>query len=127
MERRFYLGLGILIALLILGILSAAVMKFLHIPGAEALQTASVLALQGDSEKAITIAQDTKHNWERWRSLTASFADHSPIDDTENLFAEMEVFAAAGENVHFAACCRELSNMLEAMYEAHSFTLWNLL
>ena len=59
--------------------------------------------------------------------ITAAFADHNPMDDTERLFREMLVYAETGEDPHFAACCSELSAMLKATYETHGFSLKNIL
>ena len=127
MEKRFYWGTGILALLLILSILGAVCMKSIHHPGEEDLQAAAELALTENVSEAIALAEKARENWNRWRPFTAALADHTPMDETENRFAEMEVFAAAEESVHFSACCLELSNMLKAMYDAHCFTLWNIL
>lgn len=127
MEKRFYLGIGLLALLLVISVLACFGMKAIHQPAEQALAQAAELALAGDMEQAVKLAQQSRSRWEHYRSCTASVADHSPMDDTENLFAEMEVYAAAGESAHFAACCLQLSNMAKAMYDAHSFTLWNLL
>ena len=43
------------------------------------------------------------------------------------LFAEMEIYAKTGEEPHFAACCQELAQRLQAMAEAHKFSWWNVL
>ncbi len=127
MQRRFYLGLGLLILLLVLCLAATIAMEAVHSPIEAELLRASRLALEGDMEQAVPIAKKAHEKWASARCFTASIADHSPMDDAENLFAEMEVYAEAGESAHFAACCRQLGNMARAMYEAHSLTLWNLL
>lgn len=127
MEKHFYFGLGLLILLLILGLLAWTGMEAAHEPSAALLEKASGLALSGDMQTAAALGRQAKSRWERYRSFTASLADHAPMDDVEKLFAEMEVYAAAGESAHFAACCLQLSNMERAMFEAHSLTGWNLL
>ena len=127
MEKHFYFGLGLLILLLILGLLAWTGMAAAHEPSAALLEKASGLALSGDMQTATALGRQAKSRWERYRSFTASLADHAPMDDVEKLFAEMEVYAAAGESAHFAACCLQLSNMERAMYDAHSLTGWNLL
>ena len=127
MEKRFYLGLGVLLLLLAVSVAAWLGMQAIHQPEEQFLARASDLALAGDMEQAVPLAEAARSRWERYRCVTASVADHSPMDDTENLFAEMAVYAAAGEDAHFAACCLQLSNMAKAMYDAHSFTLWNLL
>ena len=127
MERRFLLGLAILILVLIFAVGTFIGMKVIHRPGEEALTKAAQLALDGNMEQAIPLAQGAYSRWQKYRDITAAFADHNPMDDTERLFRQMLVYAETGEDPHFAACCSELSAMLKAIYETHGFSLKNIL
>ena len=127
MERRFILGLAILILVLALAIGTAIGMKAIHAPGEAALKEAAELTLAGDFAQAVPLARGAYSRWQKYRSITAAFADHNPMDDTERLFQEMLVYAEEGEEPHFAACCTQLSAMLRAMYETHGFSLTNIL
>jgi len=127
MERRFILGLTILILVLAFSVGTAIGMKAIHAPGEAALTEAARLTLDGNMEQAIPLAREAYDRWQKYRSITAAFADHNPMDDTERLFREMLVYAASREEPHFAACCTQLSAMLKATYEAHSFSLKNIL
>ena len=127
MERRFILGLSILLLVLAFAIGTEIGMKAIHAPGEAELTQAAQLALAGDREKAIPLAQTAYSRWQKYRGVTSAFADHNPMDDTERLFREMLVYAEAGEEPHFAACCEQLSAMLRAMYETHAFSLKNIL
>ena len=127
MERRFLLGLTILILVLGFAIGAAVGMKAIHGPSEAALSQAARLALSGDLEQAVSLAKDAYNRWQKYRSITAAFADHNPMDDTERLFREMLVYAQTEEVPHFAACCTELAAMLKATYETHGFSLKNIL
>jgi hypothetical protein len=127
MEKRFYLGLGILLVILALGIGVAAGMKVIHQPVKDLLTQAADQALEENMEQALPLAQKAYARWQRYHSITASLADHSPMDDTDTLFQELLVYGRMEEIPHFAACCRELTVMVEAMYDAHAFLLKNLL
>ena len=127
MEKRFYLGLLILLMLLGLGIGTAAGMKAIHAPVEDLLTQAANLALADNLEEALPLARKAYKSWQKSHSFTASLADHSPMDDTDTLFQEMLVYGQAAEIPHFAACCRQLTVMVEAMYDAHAFSLKNLL
>ena len=127
MERRFILGITILVLVLALTIGTAIGMKAIHAPGEAAMTQAARLALAGDMDRAIPLAREAYTRWQKFRGITAAFADHNPMDDTERLFREMLVYAEAGEEPHFAACCQQLSAMLRAMYETHGFSLKNIL
>lgn len=127
MKKHLYLGMVILLVFLILGILVAVFMDAACDPISMQLEDASREALSGNLEKGILLAAEAKSRWnEAWQKM-ATVADHTPIDEIEGLFAEMEVYAQARENVHFSACCAQLSELMEAMAEAHSLTWWNLL
>jgi len=102
-------------------------MKAIHAPGETALTQAAQLALEGNMEQACALAYDAYARWNKYRDITAAFADHTPMDDTERLFQEMLVYAKTEEIPHFAACCTELSAMLKATYETHGFSLKNIL
>ena len=127
MEKRFYLGLVILGLLLALGVGASVIMQVIHKPVADKLYTAADLALQDKMDEALALSKKAYDRWQRFHSFTASFADHSPMDDTDTLFQEMLVYGQTEELPHFAACCRELAVMAEAMYDAHVFSLKNLL
>jgi len=127
MEKHFYLGLAILILLLALGIGTAAVMQAIHEPVQTQLARAAELALEDKLDAALPLAEKAYDRWQKYHSVTASFADHTPMDDTDILFQEMLVYGQTEEFPHFIACCRELAVMTEAMYDAHAFSLKNLL
>ena len=127
MERRFMLGLVILILVLGFAIATAVGMKAIHKPSEAALNRAAELALNDDMEQAIPLARSAYDRWQKYRRITAAFADHNPMDDTERLFREMLVYAQTDEVPHFAACCTQLSALLKATYETHRFSLKNIL
>ena len=127
MEKRFYLGCVILVILLVLGIGTALGMKAIHQPVENLLSQAAKFAMEENIDAALPLAQAAYDQWQKRHSITASLADHSPMDDTDTLFQEMLVYGHLGEVPHFAACCRELTFMVEAMYDAHAFSLKNLL
>ncbi len=123
---RGWLGAGLLALFLALGVVTMHLMDDAHLPTGDLLEQAAELALQGDIEKGVTLGREAKNRWERQWQATATVADHSPMDDVDALFAEMEIYATAGEEPHFAACCKELSKRVQAVAEAHRFSWWNI-
>ena len=124
MERRFYLGVGILLIILILGLFTQWVMEKCQQPPALLLEQA---AQAEDLQTGTELAQQAKAMWHRrWKGV-AAVADHSPMDEIDTLFAEMEVYARTEEKPHFAACCSELARRVQAMADAHAFSWWNVL
>ena len=127
MEKRFWLGVGVLAALLAVSIAVTAAMKAIHEPAAAEFQEAAQVALDGDLPAAIAMGRSAGKRWQSTRRFTACVADHGPMDTVEDLLEEMEVFARAGEAEHFAAACARLSAAVKAMSDAHRLTGWNLL
>ena len=127
MERRFLLGLILLILVFVFAVSTAISMKAIHAPAEANLAQAARLALSDDIAQAIPLARSAYERWQKYKGITAAFADHSPMDDTERLFQEMLVYAEAKEVPHFTACCTQLSAMLKAIYETHGFSLKNIL
>ena len=124
---RGWFGLCILIVFLVLGIVVSVTMHHTHEPAWNLLNQAADLTLAGNFDRAVPLAMAAKDRWETAWNGTAVVADHSPMDDVDALFAELEIYAKTGEQPHFAACCRELAQRVQAVSEAHRFSWWNLL
>ena len=124
---RGWLGAGILAVFLVLGLVTADAMDNAHLPTGELLEEAADKALNGEFEQGVSLGMEAKFRWDRQWNGTAALADHSPMDDVDALFGEMEIYARAGEEPHFAACCQELSQRLQAIAGAHKFSWWNVL
>lgn len=124
---RGWFGLGILIVFLILGIGVTAAMNSAHNSTEALLVEAAEQTLNGSFDRAVTLGLEAKTQWEDHWNGTATVADHSPMDEVDALFAEMEIYAKAEEKPHFAAVCRELSRRISSFADAHRFSLWNIL
>lgn len=125
--KRFWLGIGLLVGFLALGLWVTKAMNDVHDPIAALLEDASETALAGDLPKGISLGSEAKKQWETHRKATAAVADHTPLEEIDKLFAEMEVYGQEEELPHFAACCKQLSALVRSMGEAHSLTWWSLL
>lgn len=125
--KRLWLGIAILAVLLGMSFGVQVVMGKIHTPMAEDLERSADYALAGDWEQANRYYSQAREAWRRYHCVSASVADHSPMDELDMLFAQLGVFCREQEGVHFAATCRAASQMAQAMAEAHAFTLWNFL
>ena len=124
---RGWIGAGILAVFLGLGLLVSGWMDQAHMPTEELLEQAAEKTLQGEFEQAVVLGKEAKSRWEKQWDGTATVADHSPMDDVDALFGEMEIYAQTGEEPHFAACCQELARRVQAVATAHRFSWWNIL
>lgn len=125
--RRVIFGVGVLVVLLGLGIFVSFGMNRMQLPLTETLETAADTALNGEFSQAVVLANAAKESWEARWNLTASLADHAPMDEIDGLFAQLEAYASQEEKTHYAACCWELASLIQAVAEAHSLSWWNLL
>ena len=127
MGKRFSLGIFLLGFLLLVSFLVNYVTAGIFHPAQKMLEQAAQYALEQDWDSAVHLSKTAQNRWYRYRRFTATVADQNPMDDTDRLFAELEVFGFCRDSEHFAATCMELSVMCQAMGDAHSGSWWNLL
>lgn len=124
---RFWLGIFLLIAFLVLGLWVSYSMDVIHQTISDTLQNASRLALSGNSEAAAGLVRNARTDWEKCWHRTASVADHAPMDEIDGLFAQLPVYQDAQQLNELAAVCARLSQLVAAVGEAHKLTWWNFL
>ena len=124
---RLWLGIIILLLLLGAGLGIAYGATVLYPPMAELLEEAADNTLGEKFETGTKQGLEAKALWEKYRNLTATVADHTPMEEIDHLFVEMAVYAEADEAPHFAACCAQLAAMIRDICEARKLSLWNLL
>ena len=117
---------GLLLLVLLLGSLgAAALMENLHSPISELLEQAADLAAE-DLPGAGALARQAKAAWEKAEPLYACFADHNPMEEMNQEFARLEIFAREEEPLAFAAACGSLAEKMQAMGNAHSLQWRNI-
>ena len=125
--KRLYIGISVLTLLFSLGLFVSFSINRMYAPIAELLEDATKAALQENLPVAKEQAEKARALWEKHKNATATVADHTPMEDIDHLFAEMEIYANAKEFPHLAACCAQLAVMVRDMGDAHTLNLWNLL
>ena len=124
--KRGWLGLGILLVFLALGLWSSRTVERIYTPLTRQLEEASAVALSGDLERGMHLAQAARDTWHAYWRKTAALSNHAPMDEIDALFSRTVIFAQAGNRTDFAAHCAQLSALVEACAEAHRLTWWNL-
>lgn len=125
--KRLWLGVGILAALLALGIVSTVGMGRVCGPVSQNLASAADCVQEGQWEQAVALSQQARGQWERWRDITASLTDHEPMEEVDSLFAALEIYAGEGDSLRFADCCARLSALTDAIGEAQAIYWWSIL
>lgn len=124
--KRSWIGLGLLLALLGVSLLSASVMERMHQPIALELEQAGRYALEGDWTHADAQSRLALDDWDRWARFRGCLADHGPIEEIETGMASLRVYRQVKDSDAFAAGCMELARQVEAMGQAHGLVWWNL-
>ena len=127
MGRQLWVGIGILLVLLVIGLLLTVFVEDACSPIARLLEQAGNLIEQGDWETASMLVHSAKKQWEKGWHKIATLADHAPMDEIDGLFAQTLGYAKENTTADFAANCRRLASLIRAVFEAHSLTWWNLI
>lgn len=126
MRRQLYIGIGILILFLVVGLFSGIAIENTCSPISQLLKQAGNVSAQGDTEAAAMLVHSAFLQWQKsWHGI-AALADHTPMDEIDGLFAQAQAYAKAGAMQDFSASCQRLASLIDAVAEAHSLTWWNL-
>lgn len=125
--NRCLIGICVLAVLLILTLCVTIAMEKIHRPIADLLEQAALAALKEDWKEAKDLSARAYGQWLRHHKFSAAVADHSPMDNIDEQFVQLSVFAAGRESVDFAATCVSVSKLVEAMADAHSVAWWSIL
>ena len=125
--KRLWIGVGILLVLLALGIGTTVFAVRTHEDISQTLEQASNAALRGRWAEAGELSLSAKNKWEACRKGTAAIADHEPMEQIDDLFSQMEVYLQTKQQIPFSACCASLSVLTKAIGEAHAINWWSLL
>ena len=125
--KRFWIGLGVLVVMLALGIFLNLWMGKLHSDLARQLDRAGALAQEEQWEQAGQVARQAYARWQGRRHLLAAVVDHEPLEEMERLFSQLWVYRQRHWVTEFAATCLQLARQAEAIGDGHILTWWNLL
>ncbi len=127
MGGKGYLGIALLLAVLAVGVFVWKKTENCVLPVAQTLDAAMGAARSGQTQEAGSLLNKAKQAWqESWAGL-ATVADHAPMEAVDALFSQVEQYLQQGLYEDFAALCGRLRVMVEAIAEAHSPKLKNLL
>lgn len=125
--KRFWLGLGILAALLILGFWVQHSSKDLHKPVVDALKKAQSSAVAEDWEQTEKMVEQAEKHWHSAMDIRSAVCDHDYLEEINTGFAALEVWRKAEDPCATAALCAELINRINALEEAQKLSFRNVL
>lgn len=125
--KRLWIGISVLALLLVCGSVVTVFMERSHRPISKNLVQAADAALAGNWSHATALVNRAQAKWQRCKPLTATFADHSILEETDSLLAEIKLYANARETLSFTAACIRLSQLTEAISKSHRPSWQNFL
>lgn len=122
--RRIWIGVGVLLVLLVLGIL------IMQITDRQLGTVSETLKRSSETEnwdEAVSLSKKAQKDWKKKWHLMAALTDHTDMDTIDGLFAQLEVYVQHSAKTDYAATCARLSEAIRDLEENHSFSWWNLL
>ena len=124
---RTWIGTGILILLLVLGIFVTLYSDKIPEQMRTLLADARAAAAVGQWEKSAGICFQAKALWKKHQTRLAALVDHEPLEEIEQMFSQLEIYLKVRDSVSFCACCASLESLTEALGEVHSVSWWSFL
>ena len=122
--RRIWIGVGVLLALLAVGIV---VMQLTDRQLGTVSETLKQASEAENWDEAVSLARNAQKEWKKQWHLMAALADHTDMDTIDGLFAQLEAYGRRNAKTYHAAICARLSEAIRDLEENHRFTWWNLL
>ena len=123
--KRCIFGAVLLVAVGLACLWAGAALNRFTEPVCRNLERAQEAALAEDWEQAAAHALAAETVWEgKWHGL-ASAADHTPLEDIDDLFAQLSLCRRMEKKEDFPVLCAQLRRRLQAVSSAHALTWWN--
>ncbi len=125
--KRLWLGIGVLLVLLGLGLGAIGAINGICGPISGDLKAAARAAQGENWEEALTLSQRARDRWERWAHVSASLTNHEPMEQIEALFQALEIYGRQRDSLGFSDCSARLASLTEAIAEAQGVYWWSIL
>lgn len=125
--KRLWIGIAILVVLLGLSTGMSLALSGIHRELARELDEACRAAVAQDWVAADTHTAAAGEQWQKYRRFCASFTEHTPLEQMDSLFAQLNVCRKLVLPEDYALICSQLAQLARAIGESHGFTWWNFL
>lgn len=125
--KRLWIGVALLVLMLVGGIAMLLLSHNFYTRFSDTLEAAADAALSGNWSDAEKQAREATRQWQRYRRFLASFTDHEPVENVQQLLTRLELFQNAHLTVDFADACKSLAHLSEAIDESHNLKWWSVL
>lgn len=124
--KQLWIGIGLLAAMLLSGIITPVILDRSHTPAVQDLERAAELAMAENWDTAERFSRRAEEKWQKTRPVTAAFTEHEPMDEIDALFAQLKIYSKTRDRVAYSSTCVYLSSQLGALGDYHDLNLWNL-
>ena len=125
--NRLWIGMGILLILLAMGIGLLWGSEVFFDKFAENLEQAQSFAMAGNWAAAGEKTEECRRQWETYHRFWAALTDHEPVEEVEELLDWLQVYQSRELEVDYATVCQSLVRLAEAINESHSLRWWSIL
>jgi hypothetical protein len=125
--KRLWIGAAVLLILLIGGILSTSYLCAFHQDLTQTLTQAVDSAQAGQWQQALSLCRDARQDWQRHFRFSAAFTDHAPLEEMDQLFAQLEICQEEVLTQKFILTCTRLSHLSQAVGDSYVPHWWNIL
>lgn len=125
--KRFVVGLALLLVLPVLGGITAGSLLSFQESLTAQLAAADTAAQAEDWQQAEARISQCRSRWQQRKDALAALSSHSPMEEVDCLFAQLDFYLQCRDARSFCLCCRILDSRLRALEEAQRFNLQNLL
>ena len=125
--NRLWIGIGVLVLLLAMGVSLLAVSLNFHEDFSHDLKSAGHSAMAGNWADAEKQLAQGREKWQAYQQFWAASTDHEPVEQVQQLFSQLELFQNRRMDVEFASACFALVELSEVINEAHSLRWWSIL
>ena len=84
-------------------------------------------AMEENWDLASALVTRAEKDWQHHRGITAALVHHSPLEEIDRDFSQLEAFIRMEDTVQFSALCAALGQDLENLQQSGRFRWWNLL
>ena len=125
--KRCWFGAGLLAVFLLSGLLTSRWAKDCYGEITESVARAETAFARENWDMAERMTEGARDRWEEYWRLSASITDHSPMEQVDSLFDQLDNYTRGRDAIGCMGLCAQLRNALEAIAESHSLTWWNLM
>ena len=125
--NRSWLALGILVALIAVGVLISHSVSSHSESTAGFIDKAEALVKAGSFQDALSVCREARTHWKEKELLLAAFLRHDALEEVEGGLVQLISYAECSDRDDFLAMCAQIREHLEHIRELEKPLIKNIL